>query len=95
QEIESAGTRIGLNLVNLNPLPIKDSAASRRVAVNVEIEGELVSMMRFIHELQTTKSFFFIEELEIGVSSPGATKSAAPLRARLVVLRLIPAEERM
>jgi type II secretion system (T2SS) protein M len=71
--VSLAASRHGLRIVRLDPLP--DSAADgvfNRVAVHVELEGDVAGLTRFLRAVETGDPLLTLPALSVQATDPGA-----------------------
>ena len=79
--IEANGGRLS----SMQIQPHKDEGDFRRVAVNVQVLGNMVAIQKILRTLETREPFLFVDNLNVRSLSNEATKDAATPDAGLVV----------
>ena len=84
REIERRCRPIGLYILSIKPLPITDRGFYKRYAVQLEAEGEMPTLAKFLYSLWTSPKLLKVERLEINARS--GTKL---LRSNLLITRVL------
>lgn len=79
--IEANGGR----LASMQIEPHRDEGAFRRIAVNVQMLGNIGTIQNILRVLETRKPFLFVDNLNVRSLSSDATREAAMPEAGLVV----------
>lgn len=79
--IEANGGRLASMQIQAH----KDEGAFRRVAVNAQVLGSIVTIQGILRTLETREPFLFVDNLNVRTLSSDATKDAAAPDAGLVV----------
>lgn len=79
--IEANGGR----LASMQIQAYRDEGAFRRVAVNVQVLGNIVAIQGILRTLETREPFLFVDNLNVRALGSDATKDAAAPEAGLVV----------
>ena len=69
-QIESAARGIDMRIVDMKPRRPKLNDLYNQFLINLEIDGELVSVTEFIHKLQSSPYLFHIDEMRLNKPSP-------------------------
>lgn len=71
QEVENLGRKSGVSLTNIIPSTLEDRDFYRQFQVRIELEADILSLCRFLYEIQKSKQLLGISRLSI------ATKGGA------------------
>lgn len=69
-QIEAIARGINIRIVDMKPRRPRGFDLYNQFFINLEIDGELVSITEFIHNLQNPPYFFHIDELRLNKVSP-------------------------
>lgn len=64
-EIEGLARKSGLSLANMKPRPAGKTDVGKQYPVEVEVEAEMASLMKFIHGLHSSKHLLRVKQLRL------------------------------
>lgn len=80
-EIESLAETSAVRITEIKPLPGKTERSYEKFFAELELEGEMAQISRYISEIETSKNLLTIEKLSISAKQGGNNL----LRCRLVI----------
>ncbi len=83
REIENLSRPIGLYILNMKPLPVEDEGLYKRYSIQLEGDGEIITIAKFLYSIQTSPSFLKVQRLQMNARS--GTKL---LRANLFITKI-------
>lgn len=84
REIESLSRPIGLRILNIKPLPIDDQGFYKKYTVQLETEGEMVRIGKFLYRLQTSPKLLEVQRIQLN-----ARTGTELLRIHLLISRVL------
>ncbi len=83
REVETLSRHIGLYMRSIRPFPIQDEGFYRKYTVQVEVEGEMRTIGKFLYSLQNSPQLLKVERLQIN-----ARTATEMLRTNLLISRV-------
>ncbi len=83
-KIEAAARETNIHIANIQPQKSAIQKEARFLAVELEIDGQWLDIVRFLYSLQQQPNFYFITELNLEKYSD----STNSLRGRIVISRV-------
>lgn len=80
REVESLGGQSGVTLGEVKPLVTEDSGPYQARAFEVQCEGTLPEIVRFIYGLQTSASLFAVDQAAVDVKEADSARLKATMR---------------
>jgi len=80
KDIESKAQKSGLNVINVKPLTVKEEGLYGEFDFNLEVEGELKSLGKFLYDLDESSYLFKLKFTQINAQSLGE-----PLKFQLLL----------
>jgi Tfp pilus assembly protein PilO len=65
KKIQDVGNSTGIQISNLRPLITADKDMFRELPVQCTFEADITSLVKFLHELQSSSGFMSVEELKV------------------------------
>lgn len=84
-EIESLARQSGIYLVDMKPQAPKDIDFYKEYTIEIEVEGEMIPLTKFLHQLNTSPQLLRIKKLRLTSKEEGQ----AGLKASMVITKVL------
>lgn len=84
-EIESIARSSSVHISDIKPRPVKNADFHERYLVELEAEGDISQISRFIYEIQSSPQLLKIDKYSIGTKGAGTNL----LRCRVIVSKIL------
>lgn len=72
-EVEEITRKSGLSIVNMKPQPSRTLDFVKKYAVEIEIRGEMVDLVQFLHELHSSKHLLSSDRIRLSGEKIGSS----------------------
>ena len=84
--IEKLATASGVYITNVKPMPAKELGYYKIYAAEVELEGDISKITKFIYEIQNSPQLLSIKKLILGMKQTASDS----LDAKMTVTKIVP-----
>ncbi len=85
KEVELLANKAGIELVDMKPGGVKESASSKKYQITLNCEGAVEKILEFMYRIETAKKLFTVEKYELTPKS----KDTALVKCSMTISNLV------
>jgi len=86
KEVELLANKSGINLIDLKPAEVKESASIKKYFVNLNCEAQMQQLMDFMHQIESSDKMLKVERFEINPKSKESSIATCGMSVSRIVV---------